>query len=166
MRPQDIVILLKIASLGKSPWYMKDLAYSLGISQSEISESLNRSAYAGLINTDKRILMKNALMELLEFGLKYIFPQQPGPVVRGLPTAHSAPPLDAVIDSTEIFVWPDPFGESRGQAIEPLHPGVPEASKKDEQLYQLLSLTDAIRVGKAREYQLAVSELKDRILYA
>jgi hypothetical protein len=37
MRPHDIVVLLKIASKGKTSWLMKDLSYELGISASEIS---------------------------------------------------------------------------------------------------------------------------------
>ena len=41
MRPLDVVILLKIASKGKQDWFMKNLAYELEISASEISESIN-----------------------------------------------------------------------------------------------------------------------------
>jgi hypothetical protein len=33
MRPLDLVVLLKIIALDHWEWYMKDLAYSLGISQ-------------------------------------------------------------------------------------------------------------------------------------
>jgi hypothetical protein len=47
MRPHDIVILLKIAAKDDRDWYMKDLAYELGISASEISESIHRSVIAG-----------------------------------------------------------------------------------------------------------------------
>lgn len=56
MRPHDIVILLKIAAKGKQKWFMKDLAFELGISGSEISESINRSVYAGLIAGNKNDL--------------------------------------------------------------------------------------------------------------
>lgn len=42
MRPHDIVVLLKIAVKGDKSWLMKDLSFELGISASEISESLNR----------------------------------------------------------------------------------------------------------------------------
>jgi len=50
MRPQDIVILLKIIALGKGTWQLKDLARQLFISLSEVSESLNSSQLAGLID--------------------------------------------------------------------------------------------------------------------
>jgi predicted transcriptional regulator len=82
MRPQDIVILLKIAALGDRTWMMKDIAQELFISGSEVSESLNRSVYAGLIAADKQHLMKGALLDFLRYGLKYVFPQHAGAPVR------------------------------------------------------------------------------------
>ena len=42
MRPQDIVVLLKIIALKHDEWNNSDLAQSLKISPSEISEVLNR----------------------------------------------------------------------------------------------------------------------------
>ena len=37
MRPHDLVVLLKIASKEGKDWFMKDLAYELGISASTLS---------------------------------------------------------------------------------------------------------------------------------
>lgn len=163
MRPHDIVILLKIAAKGEKAWFMKDLAYELGISASEISESLNRSVIAGLISPDKKRLMRLALMDFLTYGLRYVYPQQAGALVRGIPTAHSAQPLSQIISSSESYVWPYAEGTVRGQMIEPLHPQVPEASLKDELFHELLALCDALRAGRARERNLAIEELKKRI---
>ena len=53
MRPHDIAVLLKILSMEEG-WMSKDLAASLYISASEISESLNRSMIAGLLSADKK----------------------------------------------------------------------------------------------------------------
>lgn len=163
MRPHDIVILLKIAARGNHDWFMKDLSFELGISASEVSESLNRSVIAGLLFPDKKRLMKLALLDFLEFGLRYVYPQRPGALVRGIPTAHSAPPLNNVIVSEEPFVWPYGEGKVRGQAIEPLHPKVPEACLRDAGFYQLMALCDSLRVGKARERNMAIEVLKRRI---
>lgn len=163
MRPHDIVILLKIAAKGNIDWLMKDLSYELGISASEVSESLNRSSIAGLLFPDKKRIMKLALLDFLEFGLRYVYPQRPGALVRGIPTAHSAPPLNNIIVSEEPFVWPYAEGYVRGQAIEPLHPKVPEACLKDAKFYQLMALCDSLRVGKVREKNKAIEELKRRI---
>lgn len=164
MRPHDIVILLKIAAKGSQNWLMKDLAIELGISASEVSESINRSAQAGLLAKDKKRLMRSAILEFLQYGLPYVFPQQPGALVRGIPTAHSAPPLDKLIQSTELYVWPSAKGNARGQAIEPLYKSVVNAIEKDSNLYELLALVDALRVGRVREKQLAMEELKKRFL--
>ncbi|MEM7109838.1 MAG: hypothetical protein AAF519_16555 [Bacteroidota bacterium] len=166
MRPHDVVILLKIASKGHQEWYMKDLAYELGISASEVSESLNRSAIAGLISNDKKTIMKLALLDFLKSGLRYVYPQQPGALVRGIGTAHSAPPLNSQIMSEEQFVWPYAKGNHRGQAVEPLHPKIPEACLKDHSFHELMALADALRFGKAREQQLAFEMIRERIDHA
>lgn len=163
MRPHDILILLKIAAWQGPQWLMKDLAQELGISPSEVSESIHRSAQAGLLSADKKQLMRSALMEFLQYGLAYVFPQKPGALVRGVPTAHSAPPLAGMIQSEENYVWPSAKGEIRGQAIEPLYKSVVKAISRDPLLYELLALVDAVRVGRVREKELAVEQLKKRI---
>ena len=163
MRPQDVVILLKIATMEGQKWLGKDLSSALFISPSEVSESINRSIYAGLLDEGKQKLMRQSLLEFLEHGLKFVYPQMPGAIVRGMPTAHSAPPLNSLIQSSEIFVWPDALGESRGQAIEPLHRGVVKAARQDSYLYELLALTDTLRFGRAREQNIAMQELTNRL---
>ena len=163
MRPQDIVVLLKIAVNKNKPWYMKDLAYKLGISASEITESLNRSVLAGLLAADKKTLMKKALLEFLVHGIKHVFPQKPGAMVRGMPTAHSAFPLNQYIKSEEKYVWTWADGGERGFAVEPLHPGVPKACNIDPVLYEKLALVDALRLGRIREQNIASEELRKRL---
>jgi hypothetical protein len=165
-KPQDIVILLKIISC-KSRKYVCNtviLSRELYISQSEISESLSRSVYIGFIDQKKTEIFRNALYEFIIHGLKYSFPARPGYMERGIPTAHSAPPLSYIIHANEKYVWADPFGSVRGFVIEPLYKTVPKAVKEDEYLYELLALTDALRVGKARERKLADEELFKRII--
>jgi hypothetical protein len=166
MRPQDIVILLKITTFpDKAEWKVMDLVSSLYLSQSEISESLNRSSLAGLIDVRKKKVMRLSLMEFLEYGIHYVFPQHPGALVRGIPTAHSHPDMKKKIISSEDYVWPDADGKARGQAIEPLTKSVVKAVKQDEKLYKLLALVDVIRVGKTRELKIALAELKKLILH-
>lgn len=151
MRPQDIVVLLKIFSLGEEEWLNKDLASSLFIAQSEISASLNRSVYAGLIGIDKKTIHKSALFGFLVYGLKYIFPAQAGTLAKGIPTAATAPILRDDFPNQNTLVWPDPKMETRGLLIEPLYPKVVEAVKLDPMLYDLLSLADTFRVGNEKE---------------
>lgn len=91
MSPQDVLILLKIVALDRKDFYLKDLSQGLSISSSEVTESVNRSMIAGLIAEDKKTVMRKALFEFLIHGLPYVFPQKPGALVAGIPTAHSAP---------------------------------------------------------------------------
>ena len=164
MRPQDIVVLLKLASHNDEPWLQTPVANQLGLSQSEMSKSLNRSKYAGLLDITGREVRRLALMEFIECGLPYVFPQRPGSIVRGVPTSHSAPPLKDQIQSDDDYVWPYANGTVRGQSITPLYKSVPQAVQNDPALHELLALVDAIRLGSAREKKIAVLELKKRIL--
>ena len=163
MRPQDIVVLLKIVSKKNSPWLMKELASELMISPSEISESINRSMIAGLISQDKQTVNKLSLLDFLRYGFRYVYPQWPGGLTRGFPTAHSAPPLNDLILSVEIYVWPHENGKVRGQAIGPLYPKLPDACVNNPEFYQYMSLLDAIRTGKTRERRIAFELLTKKI---
>lgn len=164
MRPQDIVVLLKIIASDNNQWRNLDIAYSLKISPSEVSEVLNRCKIAKLINKEKRDVHLNALTEFLVYGLKYVFPAEPGAIAKGIPTAHSASPIkEKIISSTESYVWPNSKGNLRGQSIDPLYKTIPEAALEDQKFYELIALVDTIRIGKAREVKMAIDELKNRI---
>lgn len=164
MRPQDIAILLKIISLNGQHWQLVGLSNSLRISISEISESLNRSRIAGLIDFHKKNIHRQNLMEFLEHGVRYVFPQQPGSMVRGIPTAHSHPFMKKTFASEMNYVWPDSKGEVMGLMIEPFYQKQAEGVKEDPLFYKLLALVDVIRVGKVREVKHALVELKKNIL--
>lgn len=163
MKPQDVLLLLKIVSNNTPSWNQKPMAEALGLSQSEVSEAVGRCKFAGLLAPNGKTVMRMALMEFLQYGLRYVFPIQPGAVVRGVPTSHSAKPLSDEIQSTEAYVWPYGKGTVRGHSILPLYPSVPEAALKDEKLHELLALVDALRVGRAREKELAITALKKRL---
>ena len=165
MRPQDVLVLLKMVTLQDSPWRTTDIANELFLSQSEVSEALYRNQIAKLVDDAKRNVHRESLLEFLEHGVRYVFPQRPGAIVRGIPTAHSAPPLSRMIQSGDsIYVWPYLEGSVRGETIEPLYPSVPRAARKDEKFYELVALVDALRIGKTREVKLAAAELRKRIL--
>lgn len=164
IKPQDLLVLLKIVALKENPWKSLGLANDLFLSPSEISESLHRNYYAGLLDSSKKKVYRQSLLGLILHGVKYVFPQRPGPVSRGIATAHSAPPLsDLILSEKGIYIWEDDDGDVRGETIIPLYPTVPKAAKKDPELYELLALVDAIRIGKAREVHLAGIELKKRL---
>jgi hypothetical protein len=146
-------------------WQLVGLANLLSISISEISESLNRSRIAGLIDHNKKKIHRQNLLEFLEHGVQYVFPQHPGSLVRGIPTAHSHPEIKKIFLSEMNYVWPDSKGELMGLEIEPFYKKQVEAVKLDQEFYKLLALVDIIRVGKVREIKYAVKELNDNILH-
>ena len=164
MRPQDIVILLKILTIPDPGWQYRDLAAQLFISISEISESLHRSHIAGLIDESKRKIHRQSLMEFIRYGLHYVFPEVPGTMVTGIPTAHSYPFYSRQFKSEMNYVWPDDGGNMRGLSIQPLHKFVVKAVIQDELLYKLLASIDIIRVGRTRELKVAIEELQKIIL--
>ncbi len=155
MRPQDIVILLKVVAKEGVSWQFKDLAMDLHMSSSEVTESLNRSRIASLIDTSRKKVFVNALFDFLVYGLRYVFPAQPGSLTRGMLTGHSSPVFRGKVIAEERFVWPFTEGKFKGQSIEPLYSTVPKAASQDEKLYELLALADVFRVGKAREIKIA-----------
>ena len=164
MRPQDIVILLKLLCLRDKLWQYRDLASELYIPISEISGSLKRSEKAGLYNETSRNVHRQSFMEFIQYGLKYVFPVSPGTMVTGTATAHSHPFYKNYFPSEMQYAWPNDDGDMRGLGIEPLHPNVPKAAKMDIKLYKLLASIDILRVGRTRELKMAIDELKKEIL--
>lgn len=163
MRPQDVVILLKIADKRGVEWSMKDLASELMISGSEVSESFNRSVFSGLLMQNKKQIMKSDFLDFLKYGLKYVFPAKLGALCRGMVTAYSAKPLVDMIQSSDKVVWAHPKGKERGMLLEPLIPSLPQACELEKSFYELVSLTDALRIGRPREIVIAIEELKKRL---
>ncbi|KKK57164.1 hypothetical protein LCGC14_3057240, partial [marine sediment metagenome] len=119
-----------------------------------------------LIDHKKRNIHSNSLNEFLVYGLKYVFPAEPGAVVKGIPTAHSANPIKEHISSNAIYVWSHEHGNAIGQAIEPLYSTVPATVQEDAKFYELMVIIDTIRVGRVREIKIAIEELHKRIINA
>lgn len=140
---------------------IRALAEMTGISKTQVSLSLGRCYQNGLALPDRLTgvpkVNRSALGEFIVHGLRYVFPVTLGAVTRGIATAWAAPILSSdVLSSNDLPpVWPDPRGKTRGQSLEPLYKTVPMAVRKDPTLYSLLALSDAIRIGMARERGIA-----------
>ncbi|HTM66045.1 MAG TPA: hypothetical protein VL093_06985 [Flavipsychrobacter sp.] len=163
MRPQDVVVLLKIISANRKSWMNKELAAELYLSTAEISNSLQRNAISGLFDADHKKIRLQSFTEFLIYGLPYIFPQTPGGMAKGMPTGHSHEYFKEKIVDSEIYVWPDVESGYRGLSVQPLYPGAVNAAKMDSKLYLYLALIDVIRMGKVREKELAIEKLKQEI---
>ena len=144
------------------------MAVELLISQSEVHAAVRRAVAAKLMSNTSASgrPVRAALLEFLVHGVKYAFPAKRGEFTRGMPTAHAAPPLNKSIVANPNEpppVWPYAEGATRGYALAPLYPTVPQAAAKDVPLYESLALVDAIRDGRARERNLATKELESRL---
>ncbi len=163
IKPQDVVVLAKIICLGNQGYIQMALAETLYMSQSEISNSLNRSVFAGLLINKGQKVERKLFFDFIQYGISVVFPEHPGAIIRGIVTAHSAPPLNMEFLSDEKYVWPYAKGQSRGQSITPLYPTVPQAAILDTNLHELLALFDAVRVGRAREKNRALEILENKL---
>lgn len=173
LKPQDIVILLKLVAIGGREWSYATLANELFMSVSETHGGLHRATAARLVTApDSGVrkpvsasIRKTALEEFLVHGVKYAFPPDRGESTRGMLTGYASPFLaDRISPADEPPpVWPDPEGSAKGHAFSPLYKSVPKAAAADIRLYELLALLDAIRDGRARERDLAVKDIKMRL---
>ncbi len=181
LKPQDIVILLKILSsrLSQDDYEMVSqnrLAALLCMSASEVNAGIKRLILSGLLSpvisndkTKKIVYMPNkkACEECLISGVKYFFPVQLGAYSRGVATSYAAPILEEhlILGDDPIPVWPYGDGDKRGLALEPLYSSVPKslAEFPDPLFYELLVLVDAVRSGRARERNIATQLLKEKL---
>jgi hypothetical protein len=164
LQPQDLLVLLKLSE-DLASWTFDSIAHELGLGSSSVHRSVGRAVEAGLFDNQRREVNYPALREFLIHGARYVFPPKWRGEARGRPTAWAAPPLadQLVWSENNIPVWADPEGKARGLSLQPLHPVVPDAVRRDKDLWELLALFDSIRVGAARERSLAASELERRL---
>lgn len=165
LKPQDIVVLLKLVTLGNRPWSYGALALDIGMSPSEVHSGVKRAVVARLFDPQRNVPVLRSLQEFLVHGVKYAYPPERGQLTRGTPTSYAAPPLNALIVQSDEPppVWADPEGMVRGYEFSPLYRSVPKAAANDQAFYELLALVDAIRDGRARERELAVRLLSERL---
>jgi len=167
LKPQDVVILLKLVTIGKADWSFSNLSVDLFMSPSEVHAGIQRSLAANLAVKiiDRVTPAARSLEEFVTHGIRYVFVPDRGEMTRGMPTLHAGPPLSQMIvpSNDPPPVWPDPEGNVRGQSFSPLYKSVPKAAREDRQLYELLVLTDAIRGGRTREREIAIKEMSKRL---
>lgn len=168
LRPQDLVVLLRLSLAQGAPPTYAVLGSELGLTASEVHAGLERAALAQLARKDragKASVVRDALRLFLQHGARYSFPATRGEITRGIPTGYAASPLkDKIVQSNEPPpVWPSKHGTARGEAFYPLYPTVPDAAMRNPALYELLVLFDAVRGGSSRERAIALQLLDERL---
>ena len=167
LKPQDLVVAIKLAANRDRDFVLASLATELGMAISAVHGSIKRAEQARLLSRSGGSVraMRGAMTEFLIHGAKYAFPAFLGATGRGTPTSVGAPALIAFFEQTKVLppVWSDPNGEMWGPTVIPLHSSVPGAAGKDKEFYDLMALLDAIRLGAARERELAANAIKERL---
>jgi len=167
LKPHDIVIPLKFIALAGVNKTYRELSDDIFISIGEISEGIKRLKYSKIVSKKGNSLRisRRSLFDFILHGIPYVFPAKKGGKRKGFRTSYSTYPLNQdIVENNEIIVWGHKEGDVIGYAIEPLYEKAPLAAKKDERLYILLSLIDAIRLGNGRSYKIARRYLKEIII--
>jgi hypothetical protein len=160
LRPHDVPVLLQL-SIGHVETF-RQLAAAVGLSLGESHAAVKRLELARLVLFQERSLNRAAALEFLISGVPYAFPPTLGPPTRGIPTAFSGPVLARDISAPETVVWPAHRGTARGSSLVPLIPAVVTIWESNPDLYDMLTLVDALRIGRARERKLARQHLEHR----
>lgn len=167
LRPQDVVVLLRLSLASDGMPAYAALAAELKLTASEIHAGVERAVAAQLARKDsagRPAVLLESLRLFVQHGVRYCFPATRGEMTRGVATGYAAAPLKALIvqPNEPPPVWPHKLGTLRGAAFYPLYPTVPEAALANPALYELLVLVDAVRGGSLRERALAIAELDKR----
>jgi DNA-binding Lrp family transcriptional regulator len=167
LKPQDVLVILKLCAYGAERPPFARIAADLGMSTSEVHGAIRRAQDAHLLHGPELKERPNvsAIVEFLVHGIRYVFPARRGVMTRGLPTSYAAAPLNNLLARGDdpIPVWPLAEGKARGIAFKPLYRSAANAALRDPLLYELLALTDALRDGRVRERKLAEAELVKRL---
>lgn len=163
LRPSDLFVCLYLSTRNQDPPGFQHLAEHLGIGIGSAHRAVARLTASGLL-LPSRMVQRRALSDVLVHAARHVYYVKPGGLTRGMRTAEAAAPLaDTVAPADPPPVWPDPHGDARGYAIEPLHESVPAAARRDAELYALLALVDALRIGQARVRNLAAVQIRERL---
>ena len=165
LKPQDLLVLLKVAAHPPQRWTYAALGAALAMSPSETHACVKRATAAGLtvsLGREGWQPVRPALLEFVLHGARYVWPAISGPAKRGVPTAFGAEPLASLLNAApgDAPVWAYAKGSTKGPTLSPLYRTAPEAALADPALHRLLALLDALRMGRARERALAADLLK------
>ena len=168
LKPQDLLVLFKVAAHPSQRWTYAALGDALSMSASEVHASVKRAVVSGLAIARGRgdwSPVRPALLEFALHGVRYVWPAVPGPVKRGVPTGFGAEPLASKITaaSGEAPVWAHATGSAKGPSLSPIYRTAPQAALADPKLHRLLALQDALRAGRARERALAAQWLSKEL---
>lgn len=167
LKPQDLAMAFKLVCLAGQKLPYAALAQAMHMSPFEAHACMARLSGARLLAdvNDAPALVLAAFRPMVLTGAAYFFPAVRGEITMGFPTAYGVEPLKSKVlfaDETPP-VWPHAEGLVRGSMLLPLYPKLPLAAIADTPFYELLALFDALRIGQAREREMARELLEARL---
>lgn len=167
LKPQDLAMAFKLVCLAGQKLPYAALGQAMHLSQFEAHACMTRLSGARLLSevNDAPTLVMAAFRPMVLSGAAYFFPAVRGEITMGFPTAYGVEPLKSRVLFTDDMppVWPHADGPVRGAALLPLYPNLPLAAAEDQALYELLALFDALRMGQAREREIARTLIEERL---
>ena len=70
LKPQDMVVLLKLVAIDGSDWSYNSLANELSMSPAEVHAGIKRCAAARLFDHQRNAPIRSALLEFLVHGIR------------------------------------------------------------------------------------------------
>lgn len=162
LKPQDVMIILKIVAMHQREWKYSEAANELHMSPSEVHAGVRRLKKCSLLTelrmgtggVEQKLHLPDIvnLKEFLRYGVRFVFPAVYTEPVKGLPTSYGVEHLFEGFNFTGGFipVWGYEVGDYFGAGLKPLYPSVPMAAVDDFRLYELLALADALRSDESR----------------
>lgn len=157
----------------------RGLGGALGISHGEIGNSIKRLLESKLIapalheafyvGLPYQVVIPN-MKDWLVYGIKFYMPAETQSFGQGVPTSWSNPDVRSMmVPRDPPHVWLSPGGAVAGEGVVPLYAKQPIAAANDRNLHYILSLVDAVRLGKPRELKIArelILDFLDRVGHA
>jgi hypothetical protein len=171
-KAQDVLVALKLLTIGDEPWSFTRLSSSLDLSVGASHNAIVHLRAAGLVFERKgaAVIARRRLADFLVHGVPAVFYPVRGGITRGMPTSIYAPMLAKLAlpenkkEGAIPVVWPSPTGTVRGESLAPLYDTVPKAAQTDLALYELLALLDGVRVGRGKERRACADALLAKVM--
>jgi len=161
LKPQDIMIALKLITMHGRDWKYSEAALELNMSPSEVHSGIKRLKKCSLVTelvmgsgvyVQKMHLPDiKSIKDFIYYGIRHVFPAVIGEPVKGLPTSFGVEHLYEGFEHNYplIPVWEYPGGDYTGVSFKPIYSSAPQAGVNDFTLYQFLALTDSMRMDDA-----------------
>jgi hypothetical protein len=161
LKPQDLLVASKLFVIGRRHWTYLSLGEALAISSGEVHHSVKRCCQSGLasgIGEDLQV-DRRKLFEALSITAPLVYFVTRGKIGRGMPTGILAPMLSRRFDIPGRLVWPVEDGDVEGEEIRPIYPSIPEASRRDPTIYEIMALVDILRAPEGSKHVTRAKEL-------